>query len=273
MTAPSSPPSVVHIVVPCTNRKRFSIPPHLRLGSLREQRQGLRFAAWTRRLAAEVPAIPARDLYGGEHWHVARNPSDVRRWWRRLADWPGPKTGEPRSFTELARRDPNASIVAVMSEPYLRACAADLREAATCMSDVDRLAVIGPSRPGADVEDLLVPITARLRPVVGGSLHALYARAAAHLLSAAAGRGCVSRRALREKAQRAIDSAPADSSRRAPGVRLSDNAVQEFIRHGLDDGQPSATVLLRQLRDAGLSCEQSRFKRLYQHIIGQGVLV
>jgi hypothetical protein len=150
-----------------------------------------------------------------------------------------------------------------MSHAYFEACTDDLREAATHLTDPDRFAVIGPPRPGTPHEDLLVPVTAKLRPVVGGSLHALHARAAAYLLASLAG-APVSRMQLQEAARLAIASAPADTSRRTPGVRLSDTAVRAYIgRHTQQGGLSSATVLLRQLREQGMSCEQSRFKRLY----------
>lgn len=317
MTTGASTTPAVHIVVTCTNRKQVSVPDQLRLGSLRERSQRDRFAAWTRRLTADEPTIPARDLYGGEHWRIATtlpalagrsaqlsvcsagyglvgvdtmlNPyaatfstgtsdsvgsaqTELQQWWQRLADWPGPRAGEPRSFVELAKLDPQASIVAVMSEAYLRACAQDLLQAAAHLADPDGFAVIGPPRPGTALEELLVPVTARLRPVVGGSLHALHVRAASYLLSGIE-RGAVSRKRLLETARRATEAAPVDTSRRAPGARLSDEEVREFIRQRVSAGRPSATVLLRVLRQAGMSCEQSRFKRLYQETVGQeGVL-
>ncbi|SFB52886.1 hypothetical protein SAMN05216266_116103 [Amycolatopsis marina] len=308
-------PSTVHIVVTCTNRKQVPVPEHLRLGDLRDRQPGPRFAAWTRRLSADEPAIAARDLYGGEHWRAAaglpsvvgdsaqlwvcsagyglvsvdtllhpyaatfsagtpdsvgRGVGELQRWWQRLADWPGPMRGQPRSFVELARRDPEASIVAVMSEAYLRACAEDLRAAAAKLSDPDRFAVIGPPRLRSDLEDLLVPVTARLRPMVGGSLHALHAKAATYLMARAGG-DVTSRKRLREIAQQAAEAAPADGSRK-PGVRLSDEEVREYIRRRASHGRPSATVLLRSLRDDGMSCEQSRFKRLYENAVSRAVL-
>jgi hypothetical protein len=196
----------------------------------------------------------------------------LQRWWQRLANWPGPRSGDPRSFVELAKHDPQASIVAVMSEAYLRACAEDLHQAAAHLSDLDRLAVIGPPRPGTALEEFLVPITARLRPVVGGSLHALHARAASYLLPQVEG-GVVSRNFLREVARSATEAAPVDASRRPPGARLTDEQVRDFIRRHVGAGPTSATVLLRKLREAGMSCEQSRFKRLYEETVRQEGLV
>jgi hypothetical protein len=160
-----------------------------------------------------------------------------------------------------------------MSQPYLKACTDDLLEAAAWLTDSDRFAVIGPPGSGTGVEALLVPVTARLRPVVGGSLHALYTRAAAYLLSSRAG-APVSRKVLQEAARRVIASTPVDASRRAPGVRLSDAAVRAFIRRQVErGGWPSATALLRRLRDQGMSCEQSRFRRLYDDTVDKGVVV
>ncbi|WP_197022453.1 hypothetical protein [Saccharomonospora piscinae] len=306
MTRTGNGASTLHIVVTCTNRKRVHIPEHLRLGNLRESRSDLRFAAWTRRLSAAEPAVPAFDLYGGEHWRIAtslpstvegparlwvcsagyglvsadtalhpyaatfsagtdsvgRTEGELRQWWGRLTNWSGPQENQPRSFAELAKHDANASIVAIMSDTYLRACADDLHAAAESLADPHRMAVIGPPRPGTVLDELIVPVMARLRPVVGGSLHALYVRAGAYLLTKA-GTTSVTRTWLREAAREATDAAPDDPGRRAPGERMSDEAVREFIRHALAAERSSATTLLRRLRDMGRSCEQSRFKRLY----------
>lgn len=309
---------VVHVVVTCSNRKRYPVPARLRLGDLRERRQSVRFEAWTRRLDAGEPVTPAIDLYAGEHWQVARglpaatgdaarlwvcsagyglvaadtrlhpyaatfspgnadsvgdSGGQARDWWRRLTNWPGPGTGRPRSFADLARRDPTASVLAVLSDAYVRACADDLREGADQLVDRDGFAVIGPAACGGDIDDLLVPVTARLRALVGGSLQALHARVAAHLLATVARPGGVSRALLRDAARHAAATAPADPSRRSGGVRLSDQEVRAFIGAELATGSASATVLLRRLRDSGRSCEQSRFKQLFAETVATGVQV
>lgn len=204
--------STVHIVVTCTNRKRQVVPESLRLGNLREQQQGLRFAEWTRRLTAEPPTVRAHDLYGGQHWNIARglptlvgaparlwvcsagyglvdvdaylhpyaatfsignedsvgrDKLETRQWWQRLTDWAGPSADKPRSFADLARQDPDATIVAVLSNTYLPACADDLRTAAGLLRSADRFTVIGPNLPARGLEDVVIPIPARLRSVVG----------------------------------------------------------------------------------------------------------
>lgn len=198
---------------------------------------------------------------------VGESLSAARDWWYRLTNWPGPAADQPRSFADLARRDPNATIVAVLSDAYLRACADDLRVAADLIADRDQFAVIGPPAPGTDVDELVVPVTARLRPVVGGSLQALHVRAARYLLAAAvAGRHPASRPQLRQLVQQAADAAPPDLSRRPAGQRLTDDAVRAYIRATLATGPATATALLRLLRVSGQSCEQSRFKQLFADV-------
>lgn len=314
--APNSTRSTVHVVVTCSNRKRYAVPTKLRLRDLQERRQEGRFATWTRRLGADEPSIPATDLYGGEHWQVAsRLPSvlgdtarlwvcsagyglvaadthlnpyaatfspgnpdsvgdtavQVQDWWRRLTDWAGPRPNQPRSFEDLARRDPAASIVVVLSEAYVRACTDDLLNATDQLRDRDRFAVIGPAKRGTAIDELLVPVTARLRSVVGGSLQALHVRVAAHLFDATSTQETIlSRARLQDAARQATVTAPPDPSRRAAGIRISDEDVRSFIRLALTTGPTTATALLRRLRDSGQSCEQSRFKRLFADTAAEG---
>lgn len=62
----------IHVVVSCTRRKRASIPPRLRLGSIPSRDTGARSAAWLERLRSEpVGTMPARHLYAGDHWQVS----------------------------------------------------------------------------------------------------------------------------------------------------------------------------------------------------------
>lgn len=62
-----------HIVVTCTNRKRQPVPGDLRMRTIRQRSIERRFDAWIDRLAtSDTPAVPADQLYGGEHWQIAR---------------------------------------------------------------------------------------------------------------------------------------------------------------------------------------------------------
>lgn len=62
-----------HVVVTCANRKRHPVPGELRIQSIRQRSVERRFDAWVERLAtSDAPAVPAEQLYGGEHWQIAR---------------------------------------------------------------------------------------------------------------------------------------------------------------------------------------------------------
>lgn len=216
-----------------------------------------------------IPANAAIKPYAatfapGESDSVARSPDGVRDWWERLTNWTGPGTGQPRSLADMARRDPRAVIVAVLSAPYLRACVDDLNRAAGYLADSDQLSVIGPDGRCPDAANLLVPVTARLRSIVGGTLTALNVRAAGHVLrTATANGGALSRQGLKELMKDAIATAPPDPSRRPPGKKLTDEEVRDFIRREITGGAMGATAALGHLRNSGRSCEQSRFHRLF----------
>ncbi|GAA2215703.1 hypothetical protein GCM10009850_111710 [Nonomuraea monospora] len=194
---------------------------------------------------------------------VAQDTDGTRQWWECLSRWVGPQREQPRSFSALAARYPDSSIVAVLSDPYLRACSNDLRDAASTLSSSDNLSVVGPGGRCAEVEDLVVPVTAALRPAVGGSLLSLNVRAAMHLLAEVRLRGDAVRRPLLAKLMSDALAAAPDVPPRPAGERMSDDQVRTFIRERLAFGPTSATSLLRELRTSGLSCEQARFKNLF----------
>lgn len=63
----------VNVVVTCTNRKRAEPTSALLMRSLQSQGIEGRAAEWSRRVrAASDAAIPAAELYSGEHWSVVR---------------------------------------------------------------------------------------------------------------------------------------------------------------------------------------------------------
>ncbi|WP_228785195.1 hypothetical protein [Nocardia cyriacigeorgica] len=160
--------------------------------------------------------------------------------------------------------------MAVLSNPYLHACAHDLRSAAESLNSADRFIVIGANRVTPELEDVVIPIPATLRSVVGGSLHALQVRAATHMLPLAMAEPTgIGRQVLRRVVQQAIAAAPPDPSRRTPGVRMDDDEVRKFIIRHIDLPAVSATKLLRKLRDSGFSCEQGRFKRLFHETMAE----
>ncbi|MFF2393954.1 hypothetical protein [Nocardia sp. NPDC058114] len=215
----------------------------------------------------------AATFAGGQPDSVATTSDAARRWWDELSRWAGPCDGEPRSFAALAERDPSSVIVAVMSDAYLRACSQDLKDAATRLTDAENIAVFGPPGNCLEIADLIVPVTAALRPTVGGSLQSLNVRAAEHVLRTARESGMSLRRSLLTKLiSDATAAAPADAGRKPAGVKLVDEDVRSFIRAHITGGPTSATKLLRLLRNSGLSCEQARFKALFTEEVARGVL-
>ena len=175
-----------------------------------------------------IPADTAICAYRATFSAAARDTvgaslAEVTDWWQQLGEWPGPGPDRPRTFTDLAQRSPDATIIAVLSEAYQRACGEDLLAAAAIL-DPDALSVVGPPDAHPRLADVLVPVTAAVRHTVGGSLQALNVRAVKHLLdqthrqpSAGTARGCLGRHA----------SEPARP--RPAGKRMSDADVRAYI--------------------------------------------
>jgi hypothetical protein len=80
----------VHVVVTCTQRKRRPIPAGLHLRRIPAVEPVGRCWMWRERLIASAgpEAVPAVDLYGGEHWQVARAlPAHGAEGRRKVAVW------------------------------------------------------------------------------------------------------------------------------------------------------------------------------------------
>ena len=79
----------INLIASCTNRKKAAAPNALRARTLRAKSLTKRLDEWTRRRKAHhVEALPATDLYAGDHWQVIRSISqdvaeiglEVRLW-------------------------------------------------------------------------------------------------------------------------------------------------------------------------------------------------
>ncbi|MGW3854077.1 hypothetical protein [Micromonospora arida] len=197
---------------------------------------------------------------------VGQSSSENRDWWHGLSEWVGPEPGTPRSFHDLARANPDDTIIAVLSDAYLRPCSDDLRRAAVQLRDPQRLTIVGPAQSDPDMNELIVGVTARMRPAVGGSLLSLNVRVAQRLVCLITADPDTHRRSrLRALAHELAATAPLETPR-AHRQRMTDDEVRAFIRQFAGAGPTSATRVLRQLRDAGKSCEQARFKQLFNEI-------
>lgn len=184
----------------------------------------------------------------------------IQEWWTHHTAWQGPDADAPRSFTALAASAPSAALLVVLSATYLRACAHDLITAAGTLHRPEQMAIIsvggGATR---ELREYLLPADADLQTVVGGSLGALNVHLAARLLQTPAA-DPFNRHDLAEQ----IRTLARGGSRRQVPKRtpLTDDEVQDFITEHLGESS-THTSMLRQLRDAGLACEQERFARLF----------
>jgi hypothetical protein len=253
--------------------------------------------------AGSAPQVAAVELYAGEHWSVARKfpamhlpgeeirlwacsagyglipaealimphhatltpgqadsvPGAFASWWSLLGEWPGPVPGHPRSIRALTAADPDAVFMFVLSKNYLRACGADLAAACERLPDPDRLFIVSAGgRPEGDLAAFAVPADARLQSHFRGTRRALNARIGAHLLE----RGIRSRDQASGHLARLLAAQPPIP--RYNRKRQSDHEILDIITVRLArEPATSANRMLRELRDAGLACEQRRFSRLY----------
>jgi hypothetical protein len=201
----------------------------------------------------------AATLSAGQADSVASK--DARRhWWRLLAQWAGPDEGAPRSLEQLAKRDPDATVLAALSPPYLDACSEDLSAATVALRRSVQMSVICTGASRSVLSDLRLPGDARLQHELGGTRQALNVRVLAYLLREH--RGPLTRDAASATLERLLGRQPAVV--RYDRRQRSDAEVVNFIRTRLRrDPSLSHSQLLRQFRDAGNACEQSRFASLF----------
>ena len=79
----------IHVIITCSNQMSHPIPIQLQLGQVLGRSPTQRLHKWIARLSRTncAPKIPARDLFAGEHWSVARKfhamhrpGEDIRLW-------------------------------------------------------------------------------------------------------------------------------------------------------------------------------------------------
>lgn len=213
------------------------------------------FAAGADSVIAESPSLGSRD-------------AQLREWWRRLALWKGPHGYRgPRSLKQVARREPDASLLVIASPVYVRAMADDLRDAAWRLRRPESLVIVSSVTGFPDeLQDHLLPSVAALQVRLGGTMGSLHARTARHLLKHVT--LPLDAAELRAKYMRM-------ASRIEPRVTpvrkaRSDSDVRRFIRSRMNGREHvSCTALLRDYRDDGFKCEQKRFRALFNDEVGR----
>lgn len=187
-----------------------------------------------------------------------------RKWWCELSRWPGPD-GEQwlRSVSSIAVHDPSATLVVCVGSKYLEAIDCDLREAQRKLVRPDQLIVVT-SKPcsALELEESWVQVPSSFRLLVGGTLGSLSVRTAIRIISELGLTEVTAAKAneLIEDLSGSVSELPNFKRK-----KVDDDAVGEWIRTRLvEDPMLSKTSALRNFRDMGLACEQSRFGRLFE---------
>lgn len=194
-----------------------------------------------------------------------RAKEENQAWWQALTAQSGPDVGAPRSVSALAAARPHNPLIIVGSPGYINAMERDLLAARQELDSPDRLIIVSSAPPSeCRMKANWVTTSARLQPIVGGSLISLNARIARKILRDHA---VDELRASRLRALLAKATAKAPPRARTARKTVTDAQVARFIRQELAaDPRQTHTRLLKLLRAGGWSCEQSRFKRIYQQI-------
>jgi hypothetical protein len=282
------------LIVTCTDRKSVVPPAELLVRNLPPGSSDERSATWIERLRNAQKTVPLHRLYQGESWSqamrleasaraagftpelivasaglglmstsdsapaygatfssrqpdsVAASPSLARSWWTTVS-----ARREARRFQEMTE----GATILVLSASYASAMATDLKS----LSGRADVVVFGGSQEVP--EDVRIPADRQLRPALGGtatSLNLRTARAWIDRLPSACIEEHRDHQAWRDWA----------SSTRRPDVHdrkpVSDAEVIDFVQASLATTEGiTYTRALRHLREAGMACEQKRFKRIF----------
>lgn len=195
---------------------------------------------------------------------VASDRAGRSDWWNLLVKW-GQATRGIGSISDLARANPKAAVLVAVSSTYLKVIEDDLIEAQGALVSRDNLLVISAgAKHASDLGTSLLPIDARFEHLVGGARTSLNGRILRHIVEKHASDGLS---ASRIAAIMASTAKSLKAPRTFDRSRLTDKEVSKFIRDYLrQKSPPSASALLRILRDSGLACEQKRFHRIFQTV-------
>ena len=292
---------MIHVVVSCAERKCHPAETGLTVKGVDQETFDARLEKWLEAIAAPQDGHKVADLYQGEHWSVARSLSsdtvsvwtasagfgllalddiipsydatfspghpnsvssarsatarrlELGKWWHALQIRPTRPTSET-----LESLNAHGPVIVAASQPYLQAMRGEIKNANDRTGHALVIATAG-SVP-SDLSHLRLPCDGRLRSVLGGSMGAVSVRLAKELAS------IPERELTMASATERTDQLMAGCEPLAQFQRktLPDNEIVDFIdSRRSDTATTSASRLLRELRDSGMACEQSRFKRLF----------
>jgi hypothetical protein len=200
----------------------------------------------------------------GDEDSVVQSADEASEWWAALARSRFPGVGpHGRTLADLVEEDPWASLIVVVSPPYLAALSDDIDAASEAIDDPDRLVVIsaGARSVSPAVSRHLLEVDARLQSEVGGSMISLNVRIAQDLLKRRRRKGVSlsAAQSVYRRIQGHLDKFQYPERR-----RISDSGVIKFIEKklGVNPGA-SRSPLLTELRNSGYACSQERFAKLF----------
>jgi hypothetical protein len=298
--------ATIHVIVTCSNQMSLPIPGRLQLGQVSGNSATVRAHRWIARLSQTKNALqtPARDLFAGEHWSVARKFPTLHRPGEDIHEWvcsagyglipvdapimpyhatltPGQADSVPGvaaswwsalSDWQGPTPDRPRSIRALVAADSTALFMFVLSKSYLRACGVDITAATAYIK---DPNRLFI-VSAGTKP--RGDLAAFLVPADARLQAQLGG----TRRALNARIGSHLLSTGVRSRDEAAGhlERLlavqppiprysreeqSDDEILGFIAGRLAQAPgTSASQLLREFRDAGLACEQHRFTRLYR---------
>jgi len=199
--------------------------------------------------------------------------ANSRQWWKELQKWQGPEPGQPRSVEELVRQNPEATLLVVLSQEYLKAIQDDLKKALVAMVNPEKFLIVsvGTDRIDLPIRKHLLPGDARLQQLFASDPSS--GRTTMVSLNAK-----VARRMIEDQASVPLELAtqkqrfrdwlnelkPLPKFDRTP---MTEVQVKLFIREEVKTNpKTSATQLLRKLRDSGRACEQRRFRQIFDDV-------
>ena len=189
---------------------------------------------------------------------------DNQAWWGLLASWRNRDLQGPRNLTELALQDTSSPMIVALSKTYLQAVLHDLTDAAEAMGKKADLLLVSTGTPPDGLEKVQLPCDARFLTSLGGSRTSLNARVADRIIATSDRHEFDSAR-VRNLLQKDLDRSK--DILRYDRRKQTDAEIQHWIRTRLNIDYASRSSLLRELRDAGLACEQRRFAGLYDEVI------
>lgn len=289
------PQKKLSVIVTCTDRKSYKPAADLMVRNLHPGEPAARAARWLTAVEAAPPVAPLTDLYRGETWaqvtyllntaHAAgyapdlyvasaglglrkatfKAPAYAATFTPGHADsvaagWPG-----ATAWWASLPQDPEAlddtPAIWVLSRSYSQVIGSEL----LARKATDRVLVFGGSEQIP--ERRRVPANRALRSALGGTVTSINVRMAARWIELAGGDG-LHTDAAREKFHLWARTAVVEE--RFERQPLSDVDLLALIGQMLtQDSGLSKTQALRQLRSAGMACEQKRFSGLYARVVAK----